>query len=64
VIAFRSTPRFVARPLQIKAAAGFGFGVYRKYARFPELIMTYAMHLKTREPIIYAMPLRLHGRDC
>jgi hypothetical protein len=56
VIAFRSTPRFVARPLQIKAAASFSFGVYRKYSRFPGLIMTYAMHLRGDDPAIYAMP--------
>ena len=56
VIAFRSSPTFLARPLQIKAAASFGFGIYRKYQRFPGLIMTYAINLREREPIVYAMP--------
>jgi len=56
VIAFRSAPTFVARPLQIKTAAGFSFGVYRKYARFGGLIMTYANGLRETDATIYAMP--------
>src|SRR6266851_3502282 len=39
-----------------RSAAAFGFGVYRKYAQFPGLIMTYATGLRHGPAVIFAMP--------
>lgn len=37
--------RFVARPLQIKAATVSSFGIWRKYERFPGLLLCFVWHL-------------------
>ena len=39
--------RFVACPIQMKASSGRRFGVYRKYARFSEIILAYVWNLRS-----------------
>jgi hypothetical protein len=39
------TGRFVARPIQMKAASLRSFGVYRKYERISNLLIAYVWHL-------------------
>jgi hypothetical protein len=47
---------FLAYPIQIKAASAFSFGMDRKYARIPRLIMVFVMNCRsTSESAIYAM---------
>ena len=36
---------FIARPIQMKAASDRSFGVAKKYARFPNLILAYVWYL-------------------
>lgn len=36
---------FVARPIQMKAATGMSFGLDRKYANFPGLLIAYVWHI-------------------
>lgn len=38
---------FAARPIQLKASSDQSFGLYRKYSRFPDLIIAYVWHLAT-----------------
>lgn len=38
-------PTFAARPIQMKASSEQSFGLYRKYSRFPGLIIAYVWHL-------------------
>lgn len=58
LIAYRwgeSVP-FTAYPIQIKAASDFSFGLDRKYARIPRLIMVFVMSCRsTADSVIYAM---------
>jgi hypothetical protein len=37
--------RFLARPVQMKAASAEAFGVDRKYARFPDLLLAYVWNV-------------------
>jgi len=37
---------YVARPIQMKAAWTQGFGIDRKYEKFPDLVIAYVWHLK------------------
>ena len=36
---------FVARPIQMKAALRRSFGVWKKYAKFPDMLLAFAWHL-------------------
>ena len=47
---------YVARPIQMKAAWTQGFGIDRKYEKFPDLVIAYVWHLSSpRDAITYAM---------
>jgi hypothetical protein len=46
---------FVARPIQIKAATVFSFGIDRKYERIPGLIMAFIMGARHEEYVVYAL---------
>lgn len=47
---------FVARPIQMKASSERSFGLYRKYARFPDLIIAYLWHLAaSSRAVTYAL---------
>lgn len=47
---------FTAFPVQIKAASQFSFGMDRKYAKIPRLIMVFVMNCRSaNESTIYAM---------
>lgn len=37
--------RFVARPIQMKAASQRSFGIFRKYEKFHDLILAYVWHV-------------------
>lgn len=57
LIAYRWRPEggeFTARPIQMKAASQFIFGVNRKYARIPHLILAYVMNVRAKQHI-YAL---------
>lgn len=48
--------RFVARPIQIKAASQRGFSIDQKYERIIDLLITYIWHVDSEEETrIYAM---------
>ena len=36
---------FIARPIQMKAASNKSFGIHKKYAQFPNLILAYVWYL-------------------
>ncbi len=36
---------FIARPIQMKAASDKSFGIHKKYAKFPNLIIAYVWYL-------------------
>lgn len=57
LIAFRwsVSGQFVARPVQMKAASDYSFGIDRKYARIPGLILAYVMAVQGERQMIYAM---------
>jgi hypothetical protein len=38
-------PSFVARPIQMKAASGAHFSIYRKYEKFPDLILAFVWNV-------------------
>ena len=44
--------RYVARPIQMKASWTRGFGLYRKYEKFPELLIAYVWHLNDRDKAV------------
>jgi hypothetical protein len=46
---------FVARPIQIKAASTFSFGIDRKYEKIPGLIMAFVVGVREEAHAIYAM---------
>jgi len=46
---------FVARPIQIKAATAFSFGIDRKYERIPGLVMVFVMGARAEAHAIYAL---------
>lgn len=46
---------FIARPVQIKAATTFSFGIDRKYERIPGLIMAFIMGARQEAYTIYAL---------
>lgn len=47
---------FVARPIQMKAATGMAFGLDRKYAEFPNLLIAYVWHLARADAAVtYAL---------
>lgn len=51
-----SVGRFVARPIQMKAAWKRSFSIYRKYEKFPDLILAYVWHLEDIQgAVTYAM---------
>ncbi len=47
---FANVERFVARPIQMKAASNRSFGLDRKYAKFPNLLIAFVWHLDCEEP--------------
>ncbi len=48
--------RFSARPIQMKAASQQSFGLDRKYAAFPNLLLAYVWNLDTPDQVVtYAM---------
>jgi hypothetical protein len=48
--------RFVARPIQLKAASRRSFGIWRKYLKINELIIAYVWHLDGEgQPDTYAL---------
>jgi hypothetical protein len=47
--------KFDARPIQLKAASDFSFGIDRKYERIPGLIMAYVIGVRSGTHLIYAM---------
>lgn len=48
--------RFSARPIQMKAASQQSFGLDRKYAAFPNLLLAYVWNLDNPEQVVtYAM---------
>ena len=50
---------FTAYPIQIKAASDFSFGMDRKYAKIPHLIMVFVMNCRSAaDSRIYAMTYR------
>jgi len=57
LIAYRwaLTGEFIARPVQIKAATTFSFGIDRKYERIPGLIMAFIMGARQEAYTIYAL---------
>ncbi|HCF29906.1 MAG TPA: hypothetical protein DEV81_22500 [Cyanobacteria bacterium UBA11049] len=47
---------FIARPIQMKAASFSSFGVNKKYARFPDLIIAYVWYVKDpSKTVTYAL---------
>jgi hypothetical protein len=48
-------PQFTARPLQIKAARDFSFGIDAKYRKIPNLIMAFVVGVREEAHAIYAM---------
>lgn len=40
---------YSARPIQMKASWTRGFGLYRKYEKFPDLLIAYVWHLNDRD---------------
>jgi hypothetical protein len=61
LIAYRWNPRtgeFSARPVQMKTASAATFGIDRKYARIPNLILTYVMNVRGADHVIYALTYR------
>jgi hypothetical protein len=48
--------RFVARPIQLKAASQRSFGIWKKYLKFNELIFAFVWNLDGKcEPETYAL---------
>jgi hypothetical protein len=43
--------RFVARPIQMKAATRRFFGIWKKYEKFNDLLVAFVWHLDAREPV-------------
>lgn len=48
-------PHFTSRPLQIKAAREFSFGIDAKYRKIPDLIMAFVVGVREEAHAIYAM---------
>lgn len=47
---------FVARPIQMKASLKRSFGVWRKYSKFPDLLLAFVWHLDgAGEPQTFAL---------
>lgn len=42
---FGKTSKFVATPIQIKSASKKSFGIHKKYAKFPNLLIAYVWNL-------------------
>lgn len=54
LIVYRWSPEtgdFAARPIQMKAASSFTFGVDRKYERIPHLILAYVMNVRAEHEL-------------
>lgn len=52
----RDVDRFAAVPIQMKASSERSFGVNRKYARFPDLLIAYVWHLRSPDDAVtYAL---------
>jgi hypothetical protein len=48
--------RFIAKPIQLKAASRRSFGIWKKYEKFPELILAFVWHVDGKEdPETYAV---------
>lgn len=48
--------RFVARPIQMKAATDEGFGIWRKFEKFPDLLIAYIWHVtEPKETICFCL---------
>lgn len=43
---------YFARPIQIKASSAQAFSIYKKYARFPHLILAYIWNLRSAEKVV------------
>ena len=41
---------FVARPIQMKAASTRSFGVWKKYMKFPDMLLAFVWHLDGTQP--------------
>ena len=48
---FTNVQAFVARPIQMKAASNRSFGLDRKFAKFPNLLIAYVWHLDRAEAV-------------
>jgi len=46
---------FTARPIQLKAASDFSFGIERKYERIPGLLMVYVVGVRSSTQRIFAL---------
>lgn len=46
---------FIARPIQLKAASTFSFGIDRKYEKFPGLIMAFVVGVREEAHAIYTL---------
>ena len=57
LIAYRwnLTGEVSARPIQLKAASTFSFGIDRKYERIPGLVMVFVMGVREEAHTIYAL---------
>lgn len=55
----RQVGRFVARPIQLKAASQQSFGIWTKYQKFHDLLLAFVWHLNGEEekkpPVTYAL---------
>ncbi len=56
LIVYAEKPKFVAVPIQMKAASKKSFSLSKKYAEFPNLILAYIWNLeKGQTPATYAL---------
>jgi len=52
----RQTGRFVAKPIQMKAASRRSFGIWKKYLKINDLILAFVWHLNgSKDPETYAL---------
>lgn len=50
---------FVAKPIQMKASSGLGFGIHKKYLKFPDLILAHVWNVRSESEVCtYAMRFR------
>ena len=51
----KNVPSFVALPIQMKAATGRAFGIYQRYAKFPNLIYAFVWGVNSSSIEIFAL---------